>query len=717
MSDIWGTGPSDIWVVGQDGSTVLHRGSSGWQERTTDPGVINLWAIWGSDSNLVWVAGTNDELLRYDGAAWTAVATPSVPTFAHMWGADSNALWVVGDFGVMLRYSGVVDTVQRVTAHHLWGVWGTFSQDVWAVGDSGTILRGVRGATISLTPTQDTLTALGQTVQLAAQLLDGAANPVTDVSFTWSSSEPGLATVDSTGLVTAVANGTVTVTASVPGGASASATVVVEQVVTYAAIEPAGASLSGVGSTFTFTADFWDANDNPVSALTFTWSTLNPAVATVDAGGTVTAVASGQATIQVRGGGATAWALVTVSAPGATPVNLWARSASPTGNTLWRAWVASPSDAWTVGGGGNALHFDGTSWSGFLTNTTNFLNHVWGSSSSDVYAVGSGGKVTHYDGLAWDTLPSFTTSSLNVVWGAAPNDIFAAAGSEIFHYDGTSWTVQDTLTSTVYGIWGTSRSDVWAVGASGQIHRYDGSTWTPVFSPTAATIDNVWGTSPNDVYIGCGSAGAFRWDGTSWTDLAFPDLGVSFGFFSFDFVSEIWGSGPDDLYAVAVRASAVPDGWILHYDGVSWTTAIADSVGLYGLRGSSDGPVHAVGASGRIYRGVRGASVSLSPSLDTLTSLWDTTQLVLQVLDGGGNPVSGVSFTWTSSDESVATVDQDGNVTAAGNGTATITATPDFGPSANATIVVAQQPAGLSFMTQPSSTEAGWYIGPPMVVA
>ncbi|MFQ5551990.1 MAG: Ig domain-containing protein, partial [Gemmatimonadales bacterium] len=137
----------------------------------------------------------------------------------------------------------------------------------------------------------------------------------------------------------------------------------------------------------------------------------------------------------------------------------------------------------------------------------------------------------------------------------------------------------------------------------------------------------------------------------------------------------------------AVRASAVPNGWILHYDGTSWSTVLADSVGLYGLRGSSDGSVHAVGGGGRVYRGVRGATVDVTPASDTLTVLSQTTTLSATAFDGG-IVVSGATFTWSSSNPGVGTVDATGVVTAVGNGTATITATARGGAAGDATIVV-----------------------------
>ena len=68
------------------------------------------------------------------------------------------------------------------------------------------------------------------------------------------------------------------------------------------------------------------------------------------------------------------------------------------------------------------------------------------------------------------------------------------------------------------------------------------------------------------------------------------------------------------------------------------------------------------------------ATVDVSPATAELTAVGATVQLTAAALDGNGHAVAGAEFSWESSDAAVATVDASGLVTAAGNGTATITA-------------------------------------------
>ena len=72
-------------------------------------------------------------------------------------------------------------------------------------------------ASVVVTPNSATLVALGETVHLTASAQDGNGNTVSGKTFTWSSSNQGVATVSSTGLVTAVDNGLVTITATTGG--------------------------------------------------------------------------------------------------------------------------------------------------------------------------------------------------------------------------------------------------------------------------------------------------------------------------------------------------------------------------------------------------------------------------------------------------------------------------------------------------------------------
>ena len=92
---------------------------------------------------------------------------------------------------------------------------------------------------VTVGPLTATLSAVGDTLRLTARATDQYGQALT-VPVAWSVDQPGVAAVDSAGLVTARSNGTAVVTATA-GGVSGSATVTVVQAV--AAAAPASRSL------------------------------------------------------------------------------------------------------------------------------------------------------------------------------------------------------------------------------------------------------------------------------------------------------------------------------------------------------------------------------------------------------------------------------------------------------------------------------------------
>ena len=136
----------------------------------------------------------------------------------------------------------------------------------------------------------------------------------TDQTVTWSTSDASIATVDQNGKVTAVKEGTATITAKA-GDKSASCRVTVSKnvvAVTEVTLNKTELSLKkGESETLTATVKPDNATDKSV-----TWSTSDASIATVDQNGKVTAVKEGTATITAKAGDKSATCTVTVSSDG-----------------------------------------------------------------------------------------------------------------------------------------------------------------------------------------------------------------------------------------------------------------------------------------------------------------------------------------------------------------------------------------------------------------
>ena len=209
------------------------------------------------------------------------------------------------------------------------------------------------------TTTTTTTTALTVSLsQSALTLTDGTNSSLTLVcndataatSAVWSSSNDAVATVDQNGKVTAVSEGTATITVTVSTlQATCLVTVTSSDVATTAvAVSPTSATLSSAGSTRQLTASVTPSNATNVS---YTWSSSDTSVATVTQSGLVTAVANGTTVITVTtnsGLKATATITVSITAATSTVTTYSVNSAYCTGCGNCRS--VCPSGAITISG-------------------------------------------------------------------------------------------------------------------------------------------------------------------------------------------------------------------------------------------------------------------------------------------------------------------------------------------------------------------------------
>ena len=256
----------------------------------------------------------------------TVASGQTLQLTAHAADADGNQLtgravaWESSDESIASVSTGGV-----VTAGKVGNATITATSEGMRANATIHVMAG-GAATITITPGSIGLVA-GKTQQLSASLADDAGNPLPASSVTWSTSNSSIATVSSSGLVTAVLAGSATITAAADGQTGRASVVVSAGAVQTIAINPASLSLVA-GNTRQLVATLTDASGNTLTGQAVAWSSSNSTVAIVSSSGLVTASHSGNATITAAAGGANGTASLTVVAGSISSVVVSPGSAS-----------------------------------------------------------------------------------------------------------------------------------------------------------------------------------------------------------------------------------------------------------------------------------------------------------------------------------------------------------------------------------------------------
>jgi uncharacterized protein YjdB len=273
-----------------------------------------------------------------ESAAYTVAVSPKTLTLQQFQAVDFTAVGLtsVGDTAAMavswsVSSGSIVDTSTTSGRHRGRYRAGSDTGKVKVIakgnpgGPSDTAVVTVTPATVvSVVVSPPTAgVTVGQTVQLAATPSDVDGNALSGRVVTWASTNPGVATVNGSGLVSGVAAGAATLTAACEGQSGTAALTVTVVPVAAIAVSPATASVTA-GQTVQLTATPKDANGNPLTGRTVTWGTSNAAVAAVSGSGLVTGGAAGSATITASSEGKNGTAALTV-----TPVPVASVTVSP----------------------------------------------------------------------------------------------------------------------------------------------------------------------------------------------------------------------------------------------------------------------------------------------------------------------------------------------------------------------------------------------------
>ncbi|HET7586349.1 MAG TPA: Ig-like domain-containing protein [Gemmatimonadaceae bacterium] len=503
---------------------------------------------------------------------------------------------------------------------------------------------------VTVSPGSVTITA-GESRQLSATVTDASGNPL-NRPITWSSDNTAAATVNGSGLVTGVAAGSATITAT-SDGKTGTANVTVNPVpVASVSVDPTSATLHP-GDRLTLTATVKDADGNTLTGRTVVWSSDNPDAATVPTGsGTVTARNVGTAIISATAEGHSGSATISV-----VPVPVASVDVTPSSSTLTVGdavqLTATPRDA------------DGNALSG--------RDITWDSDNDAVATVNATGRVTtHAEGDANITATvegqiGVAAIHVNPVPVAtvtvSPSAPHVTVGDSVQ----LTATMKDAGGNTLAGrtvTWSSNSTGVATVDANGKVHGVaEGSatitatsegksgTATVTVDPAPVSTVEVTPSSPSITAV----------DSVKLTATA-KDAGGA----ALTGRTITWSSGSPGV-------ATVTQAGMVHGESVGSATITAASGGKSGTATITvtAAPV---------------ATVTVTPPSSDIAA-GDDVQLDAALKDARNRTLTGRTVTWSSNNTSAATVDATGKVHGVAEGSATITASSE-GKSGTATVQV-----------------------------
>ena len=498
---------------------------------------------------------------------------------------------------------------------------------------------------VTLNQTSASLLA-GNTLQLTATVAPAGA---TNDDVTWSSSNTSRATVDSSGLVTAVSAGSATITVRTADGnytATCALTITGTVAVSSVSLNKTVATV-GVTATTQLVATVLPtiATDKSV-----TWSSSDTGKATVNASGVVTGVATGSATITVTtvDGGKTATCAVTVvtSVP-VTGVGLNQSTAFlATGSTLQLTASVQPTNATNTA----------VTWSSSNTNRATV------NSSGSVTAVGAGAVNI----VATTTDGSFTATCAVTVYSGAfvpVTGVTVSPTSRTLEVDGTQ-----QLTATVSPAGATNKLVTWSSNSASVSVSQTGLVTAVSPGPATVTVTTQNGSrratssilvnspplitmNPGSTTVSSGAvvnisatitrpgltASAITWSSSNTSIATVPSTGL---------VSATTGN------TTTIRVGVTGTG-----NGTATITANSSGLGISGTTS-----VLVTTRVQSVTLNARSATLAIGQTFEAVPTISPAT-------------ATNQDVTWSSSSPSVATVDADGIITAVRNGTATIRVT------------------------------------------
>ena len=514
----------------------------------------------------------------------------------------------------------------------------------------------VPAASVSVSLATSTL-AVGQTTQATAVIKDASGTILSGRTVAWQSSNPALATVNSSGKVAAIAKGSVTISAIADGKVGSAPLTIAAPAPASIAITPSGVALTK-GQSAQLVAQVLDANGSVIPNQPVTWSTMNSTVAAVTSDGAVTGMNIGNTDAKASASGLSASASVTVTDVPAASISL-----SPTRLSLLPGDTARIT-AVVKDGNGGILADRGVNWSSSNAGVVT----VAATGTATAVAAGTATITGQVDGV---------TASVAVTVSAPPPVAVAS--------------ISVTLTPSSITVGQSAQSVATLRDAAGNVLTGRSITWSSA-NTSVATVSSSGAVSA----VGAGSASIIATSegqtgaATETVDAPAPQPVTSITLSASSTTIAVGGTMQIDI-TLKDASGNVLTGRTIGWTSSNTSIATVSTSGV--VRGVSAGSV-VITASSEGKTATITFTVSPPPVAAVAVSLasssllvGQTTQASALLTDASGHELTGRSITWSSSAPAVATVSQSGAVTALTAGSASIIATSE-GKSGSAALSV-----------------------------
>ena len=102
LRGIWGSGPDDLFAVGEKGVALRYDGRS-WSRIPTGFEDKELRAVFGMSPTEVYAVGESGLVLRFDGSGWSQVRSPTEAYLLGLNAGPNGTLTAAGTASTLLR--------------------------------------------------------------------------------------------------------------------------------------------------------------------------------------------------------------------------------------------------------------------------------------------------------------------------------------------------------------------------------------------------------------------------------------------------------------------------------------------------------------------------------------------------------------------------------------------------------------------------------------